>query len=62
MDLLERELNYQFSKVKLIEQHMEVYEHTYDPLESLRVLQVIADVIVARPRLNMEASMYCESY
>jgi hypothetical protein len=41
---------------------MEVYEHTYDPLESVRILQVIADLIVSRPRLNMEASMYCESY
>lgn len=41
---------------------MEVYEHTYDPLESVRILQIIADLIVSRPRLNMEASMYCESY
>ncbi len=62
MDLLEREYNYQFSKVGLIEQYMEIYEHSYDPLESMRILQIIADIIVARPRLNMEASMYCESY
>ena len=62
MDLLEREYNYQFSKVALIEQYMEIYEHSYDPLESMRILQTIADIIVARPRLNMEASMYCESY
>lgn len=38
IDLLEKEYNYQFSKIKLIEQHMEVYEHTVDPLESMRVL------------------------
>jgi hypothetical protein len=38
IDLLEKEYKYQFSKVKLIEQHMEVYEHTYDPLESMRIL------------------------
>ena len=38
LDLLEKEYQYQFSKIKLIEQHMEVYEHTYDPLESMRIL------------------------
>lgn len=38
MDLLEREYNYQFSKVGLIEQYMEIYEHSYDPLESMRIL------------------------
>lgn len=41
---------------------METYEHIVDPLESQRVLQMIVDLISARPRLNMEASMYCESY
>lgn len=62
IDLLEKEYKFQFNKVKLIEQYMEVYEHTYDPLESMRILQIIVDLTVARPRLNMEASMYCESY
>jgi hypothetical protein len=41
---------------------MEVYEHTVDPLECMRILQMIVDVCVQRPRLNMDASMYCESY
>lgn len=38
IDLIEKEYNFQFSKVKLIEQYMEVYEHTVDPLESMRIL------------------------
>jgi len=41
---------------------MEAYEHTCDPLESVRLLQIIVDVMAQRPRLNMEASMYTESY
>lgn len=41
---------------------LEAYEHIYDPLESMRVLQMIVDLIAERPRLNMEATMYSESY
>ena len=41
---------------------MEAYEHICDPLESMRVLQMIVDLIAERPRLNTEASMYTESY
>ena len=37
-DLLSKEYKYQLTKVKLIEQLLEVYEHTYDPLESVRIL------------------------
>ena len=38
MDLLKNELDYQFSKVRLIEKLLEAYEHIYDPLESVRCL------------------------
>ena len=41
---------------------MEVYEHTYDPLESVRVLQIIADVMAIRPRMNLDASYFQDSY
>ena len=41
---------------------MEAYEHTSDPLESVRILQMIVDIMAHRPRLNLEASMYTESY
>ena len=41
---------------------MEAYKHIYDPLESMRVLQMIVDLIAERPRLNLEAAMYSESY
>lgn len=62
LDLLEKEYNFQFAKIKLVEQYMEVYEHICDPLESNRVLQIIVDLIGQRPRLNMEAHMYAEAF
>jgi hypothetical protein len=62
LDLLKNELDFQFSKVKLIEKLLEAYEHIYDPLESVRCLQMIVDIMAQRPRLNMEASFYSDAY
>ena len=45
-----------------IEKLLESYEHIYDPFESIRCLQMIVDVMSARPRLNMDASYYDDSY
>lgn len=41
---------------------MEVYEHVCDPLETVRILQMIVDLMALRPRLNMEATHFIESY
>jgi hypothetical protein len=38
LELIEKEYNFQFAKIELVEQFMEAYEHIYDPLESMRVL------------------------
>ena len=46
----------------LVEKLLESYEHIYDPLESVRCLQMIVDEIAKRPRINMEASFYSDSY
>lgn len=46
----------------LVEQLLEVFEHTIDPLESVRVMQQIIDVMALRPRLNLESTLYKESY
>ena len=43
IDLLKKELDYQFAKVLLVERLLESYEHIYDPLESVRCLQMIVD-------------------
>ena len=60
--LLEFELQLQLAKASLVETLMEVYEHTYDPLESVRVLQIIADTMAIRPRVNLDATYFQDSY
>lgn len=62
IDLLKNELDFQFAKVKLIEKLLESYEHIYDPLQSVRSLQMIVDIMAQRPRMNMDASFYSDSY
>lgn len=62
LDLLKCELDFQFRKVTLVEKLLESYEHIYDPLESVRCLQMIVDAMAQRPRINMEASFYSDSY
>ena len=37
-DIYSKEYEFQFAKVNLVELLLEVYEHTYDPLESVRIL------------------------
>jgi hypothetical protein len=62
LHLFEQELELQLTKASLIESLVEVYEHTCDPLESIRVLQVIADTMAIRPRVNLEATYFRDSY
>ena len=62
LHLLQHELELQLTKIMLIEELMEVYEHTCDPLESVRVLQIIADTMALRPRVNLDATYFRDSY
>jgi len=62
LDLLCLEHDFQFAKVLLVEKMLESYEHIYDPLESVRCLQMIVDTMAVRPRINLEASLYVDSY
>lgn len=41
---------------------MEAYEHCTDPLELVRLTQVIADLMVQRPRLNVEGAYFTDCY
>lgn len=61
-DLFSSEFEFQFEKVALIEQMLEVLEHTVDPLDCVRHMQSIFDTMAARPRLNLESTLYKESY
>ena len=46
----------------LVETLLQVYEHTSDPLESVRILQIIADTMALRPRINLDATYFRDSY
>ena len=62
LHLFEQELELQLTKASLVESLLEVYEHTCDPLESVRVLQEIADTLAVRPRVNLDATYFKDSY
>jgi len=62
VELYKAEVEFQFAKVMLVETIMEAYEHILDPLEHIRTLQMIVDVMAQRPRLNMQSNFFDESY
>jgi hypothetical protein len=61
-DLLEYEWKFQYSKILFIEQFMEAYEHTCDIVEQQRLIQIIVDTMAKRPRLNVDATYFIDSY
>lgn len=61
-DLLEYEHHFQYTKLRLIEELMEVYEHTCDIVEQQRLVQIIVDLMAKRPRLNTDATHFIDSY
>ena len=61
-DLLEYEASFHFKKVKLCMAHLECYEHIVDPLEQQRLMQIITDLMARRPRLNLQANYFRDSY
>jgi hypothetical protein len=42
--------------------YLECYEHIVDPLEQQRLMQIITDIMSRRPRLNLQASYFTDSY
>jgi hypothetical protein len=61
-DLLTCEAEFQFKKVKLMQVYMECYEHITDPLEQQKLMQIITDIMSRRPRLNLTANYFKDSY
>lgn len=41
---------------------MESYEHISDPLEQQRLIQIVVDMMSQRPRLNLDATYFKDSY
>ena len=62
LHLFEGELEVQLRKIIIVEELLVAYEHVCDPLEAVRLLQVIVDTMATRPRLNLEATYFRDSY
>jgi len=41
---------------------MECYEHITDPLEQQKLMQIITNIMSRRPRLNLTANYFKDSY
>ena len=61
-DLLLKESEFQFNKVKLVQVYLECYEHVTDPLEQQKLMQIMTDVMARRPRLNLNANYFIDAY
>lgn len=48
--------------MQLVLQYLECYEHTSDDLEQQRLIQIIVDEMAKRPRLNLMANHFRDSY
>ena len=55
-------LNSNTNKALIVRLYMETYEHIYDPLEQQRFIQMIADFMAERPRLNLDSNSFEDSY
>ena len=50
------------AKFNLIQVFMECYEHISDILEQQRIIQIIIDEMAKRPRINLKATHFKDSY
>ena len=60
--MLEQESIFQEEKLNLVQAYLECYEHSSDILEQQRLIQVIVDEMGRRPRLNLSATYFKDSY
>ena len=61
-DVLDWEEKFQRAKLQLCLQYLEAYEHTCDTLEQQRLIQIVVDVMARRPRMNLQANHFKDSY
>ena len=61
-DIIECELKYQFSKLRMAEQYLLIYEHINDPLECYRLNQKIMTIIDKPPILDFTYNYFKNSY
>lgn len=58
----ESHLEYQYAKIELINNYMEVFEHTVDLDKSLNLVQMVVDTIHTKPVLDFENEYFSKSY
>jgi|LauGreDrversion4_2_1035121.scaffolds.fasta_scaffold119299_5 hypothetical protein len=62
-DIYDYELEFQFTKAKLLMAYLEAYEHICDPLEQQRMMQIMTDLMAQRPRIDYcHSGYFSESY
>ena len=61
-EIIECEQQYQRTKLILCMTYLECYEHTCDVLELQRIVQIIVDLMARRPRMNLAANHFRDSY
>ena len=48
--------------MELIQSYLEVYEHTCEPLEQMKIITEINELLVERPRLDFEVDYFIEAF
>ena len=61
-EICEYEEKYQRAKLRLCMCYLECYEHTCDTLEQQRTIQILIDLMAKRPRINLAANHFRDSY
>lgn len=56
------EEKYQRAKLELALCYLECFEHTCDPLDQQRTIQILVDLMGRRPRMNFAANHFRDSY
>lgn len=61
-EVMEYETRYQFAKLRLVEQLVEVYDHVCDPLDQYQYAEYILNVIEQIPLFDLKSHYFKESY
>jgi len=60
--IIEYEEQFHRAKLELAFAYLECFEHTCDTLEQQRIIQLIVDLMARRPRINLAANHFADSY
>ncbi|KAL4500564.1 hypothetical protein ABPG72_002988 [Tetrahymena utriculariae] len=61
-DIFDLESQYQFAKLRLMEQYMQVFEQINDPLESYHLAETVMNLIHEIPHIDFKSNTFKDSY